>query len=197
MKKLLILYDEELYAFGLKSVLKNIDSTFDISLQSLSDDLDNVLLNDRYDVAFLVKHDNEDIASTFKMLDDYNSEMKLIAILHKPTSTDLKLFKKYNMYAIMYKSYDAKKVESIVKLTINNDKYIPTELLLDDKPQLTTQQMKILIMASKGLSNKQIAYELNLAEPTIKAHFSNIMKKLDCYNRVSSIRKAMDLGLIN
>lgn len=197
MLKLLIIYDEELYALGLKSLLKNINSTFNISLQSLSNNLDDVLLNDRFDIAFLVKHDNEDITKTFDVLSDYNDNTKLVAIMHKPNSNDLKLFKKYNTYTIIHKDYDASKIESIIKLIINNDKYIPTELLLDDKPQLTTQQMKILNMASKGLSNKQIAYELNLAEPTIKTHFSNIMKKLGCYNRVSAIRKAMDLGLIN
>ena len=45
---------------------------------------------------------------------------------------------------------------------------------------LTPQQHKILHMFADGLLNKQIAYELNLSESTIKSHASTIYFKTGC-----------------
>ena len=43
---------------------------------------------------------------------------------------------------------------------------------------LTPQQMRVLMMLSEGLLNKQIAFELSVSEATIKAHVSAILQKL-------------------
>src|SRR5215217_5015418 len=44
---------------------------------------------------------------------------------------------------------------------------------------LTPQQVRVLMMLSDGLMNKQIAYELSISEATVKAHVSAILQKLD------------------
>jgi DNA-binding NarL/FixJ family response regulator len=43
---------------------------------------------------------------------------------------------------------------------------------------LTPQQIRVLMMLSQGLLNKQIAYELSVSEATVKAHVSAILQKL-------------------
>ena len=43
---------------------------------------------------------------------------------------------------------------------------------------LTPQQVRVLMMLSEGLLNKQIAYELDVSEATVKAHVSAILQKL-------------------
>lgn len=48
---------------------------------------------------------------------------------------------------------------------------------------LTPQQLKVLSMIADGKLNKQIAYELNIQETTIKHHVSAILRKLDVVNR--------------
>lgn len=48
---------------------------------------------------------------------------------------------------------------------------------------LTPQQLKVLSMIADGKLNKQIAYELNIQETTIKHHVSAILRKLDVINR--------------
>jgi DNA-binding NarL/FixJ family response regulator len=52
---------------------------------------------------------------------------------------------------------------------------------------LTPQQHKILLMFADGLLNKQIAYELGLAESTIKSHASTIFLKLGVRNRTQAV----------
>jgi DNA-binding NarL/FixJ family response regulator len=42
-------------------------------------------------------------------------------------------------------------------------------------------------MLSDGLLNKQIAYELNVSEATIKAHMTAIFRKLDVKNRTQAV----------
>lgn len=42
-------------------------------------------------------------------------------------------------------------------------------------------------MLSDGLLNKQIAYELNVSEATIKAHMTAIFRKLGVKNRTQAV----------
>ena len=52
---------------------------------------------------------------------------------------------------------------------------------------LTPQQHRILLMFADGMLNKQIAYELGLAESTIKSHASTIFLKLGVRNRTQAV----------
>jgi DNA-binding NarL/FixJ family response regulator len=52
---------------------------------------------------------------------------------------------------------------------------------------LTPQQIRVLMMLSQGLLNKQIAYELSVSEATIKAHVSAIFQKLGVESRTQAV----------
>lgn len=52
---------------------------------------------------------------------------------------------------------------------------------------LTPQQFRVLGMLSEGLLNKQIAYELDVSEATIKAHITAIFRKLGVRNRTQAV----------
>jgi len=52
---------------------------------------------------------------------------------------------------------------------------------------LTQQQYRILMMFAQGLLNKQIAYDLNVSEATIKAHATAIFRKLNVRNRTQAV----------
>jgi len=52
---------------------------------------------------------------------------------------------------------------------------------------LTPQQVRVLMMLSQGLLNKQIAYELGVSEATIKAHVSAILQKLGVESRTQAV----------
>ena len=53
--------------------------------------------------------------------------------------------------------------------------------------ELTPQQFRVLQMLGDGLLNKQIAYELNVSEATIKAHMTAILRKLGASNRTQAV----------
>ena len=52
---------------------------------------------------------------------------------------------------------------------------------------LTPQQVRVLMMLSDGLLNKQIAYELSVSEATVKAHVSAILQKLGVESRTQAV----------
>ena len=58
---------------------------------------------------------------------------------------------------------------------------------------LTPQQFRVLNMLTEGLLNKQIAYELNVSEATIKAHVTAILRKLGVHSRTQAVIAAQRL----
>lgn len=59
---------------------------------------------------------------------------------------------------------------------------------------LTPQQMRVLMMLSEGLLNKQIAFELSVSEATIKAHVSAILQKLRVESRTQAVIAAAKIA---
>lgn len=53
--------------------------------------------------------------------------------------------------------------------------------------ELTPQQYKVLSLICEGKLNKQIAYELDIVETTVKAHITSIFKKLSIHNRTQAV----------
>jgi DNA-binding NarL/FixJ family response regulator len=60
---------------------------------------------------------------------------------------------------------------------------------------LTPQQVRVLMMLSEGLLNKQIAFELSVSEATVKAHVSAILQKLGVDSRTQAVIAASKIEL--
>jgi DNA-binding NarL/FixJ family response regulator len=72
-----------------------------------------------------------------------------------------------------------------VDLTRQSD--AETAALIARLSTLTPQQVRVLMMLSGGLLNKQIAYELGVSEATVKAHVSAILQKLGVESRTQAV----------
>src|SRR5688572_10482064 len=72
---------------------------------------------------------------------------------------------------------------------INLDAVVDAESteLMGRLATLTPQQVRVLMMLSEGLLNKQIAYELSVLEATVKAHVSAILQKLGVESRTQAV----------
>ena len=62
-----------------------------------------------------------------------------------------------------------------------------TAALMARMATLTPQQVRVLMMLSEGLLNKQIAYQLSVSEATVKAHVSAILQKLGVESRTQAV----------
>jgi DNA-binding CsgD family transcriptional regulator len=47
----------------------------------------------------------------------------------------------------------------------------------------TPRERELMMLIARGLQNKNIAYELNISENTVRAHIGNIMRKYRLHNR--------------
>ena len=56
---------------------------------------------------------------------------------------------------------------------------------------LSARELEILLLAARGLSNRQIATRVQLAEGTVKRHLSNSYHKMEVGSRGEAVRKAL------
>ncbi len=72
---------------------------------------------------------------------------------------------------------------------------MPRELLEEaqggSEGVLSARELEILILAAQGLSNRQIAGRVHLAEGTIKRHLHNTYNKMEVGSRGEAVRKAL------
>jgi DNA-binding NarL/FixJ family response regulator len=75
--------------------------------------------------------------------------------------------------------------ESVANLT-DEASEIETDDFSVKLAMLTPHQLKVLRMVADGLLNKQIAYELDISESTVKQHVSAVLRKLKVINRTKA-----------
>lgn len=118
----------------------------------------------------------------------------------------------YGAVGFITKSSPREQMTEAIRQILNGNVYLPSDIIRtgkestsrrsrnEDNPispellnSLTRRQLLVLERMSKGESNKQIAYNLNIAETTVKAHVSAILRKLGVHNRVQAILSASDV----
>jgi len=104
------------------------------------------------------------------------------------------------------KRFGVETLREAIGKVMNGDVWIPDDVdlaagadpdmarLRDRLVTLTPQQVRVLMMLSEGLLNKQIAYELGVSEATIKAHVSAILQKLGVESRTQAVIAAAKIS---
>ena len=96
------------------------------------------------------------------------------------------------------KSSPLEVIQSAVRAVLDGDAWWPPQadeaVVVSDEARaaraglasLTPQQFRVLTMVCEGLLNKQIAFELNVSEATVKAHVTAIFRKLGVRTRTQA-----------
>jgi two-component system, NarL family, response regulator len=80
------------------------------------------------------------------------------------------------------------------------ERYLPELVLATlaaEMPRLSDRELEVLRLVAQGLSNKRIAYVLNIAEDTAKNHVKSILKKLGADDRTQAATEAIQRGIIH
>jgi DNA-binding NarL/FixJ family response regulator len=110
------------------------------------------------------------------------------------------------------KSVSKRELADSINEVLRGSVYLPRQILDAAKPRqtkadvmellhrlrdLTPQQLRVLDMLRVGLQNKQIAYQLNICETTVKVHVSEILRKLKVLSRSNAIIEVSKIDFVN
>ncbi|PSW32046.1 DNA-binding response regulator [Photobacterium phosphoreum] len=157
------------------------------SLLDKSGDIDLVLLD--------LKMPGSNGMSGLIQLRQQYPELAIVVISASEEECVVQQVYNHGAFGFIPKSSDMQTLLSALKQILNGEPYFPTTITPNDHHQqlatkiaaLTPQQYKVLTMLTEGLLNKQIAYELNVSEATIKAHMTAIFRKLEVKNRTQAV----------
>jgi DNA-binding NarL/FixJ family response regulator len=101
------------------------------------------------------------------------------------------------------KSLPAKSLVNAVKFMAMGEQYAPIDFMtaVTEVPQnpladkLTERELQVLKGLTEGKSNKEIARDLEIQEPTVKLHMKTLYRKLGAANRTQAALIAREAGL--
>ena len=101
------------------------------------------------------------------------------------------------------KTMGAKSLVNAIRFMAEGEVYAPVKFMTEvseEEPHelskvLTEREMQILDGLCRGLSNKEIAREIDLQEVTVKLHVKTACRKLGAKNRTQAALKAKEAGL--
>ncbi len=148
------------------------------------------------------------------LLCDTYPELPVIVLSASENPAHIRKCLDYGAIGFVTKSAPSNALFDAIKRALNGERYVP-ESLRDAMPQvakimdevdfgvdvsvvaelITKRQMDILQRVAQGLSNKQIARELELSENTIKVHVSSMLRSLGLANRTQAGVLGQKLGL--
>jgi len=143
-------------------------------------------------------------ACTIDDLDNYFVEdRKAKIIVLAEHAGDAEISKALKKGALGYICKDVEPFDLINAIrTVNaGKKYIPADVaaILSEsygKEELTPAESNVLRMIVGGMSNKEIAFALDVSENTVKTHAKNIFEKLGVSDRTSAATTAIKRGLV-
>ena len=143
--------------------------------------------------------------SAFTNLHGQYTELPIVVISASEEVSVVQKAKQLGATGFIPKSTPLQQLVAAIQHIIEGDDWFPEGIsfsaqaeedpLAERLASLTPQQYKVLVMLNEGLLNKQIAYELNVSEATIKAHVTAIFRKLNVKNRTQAVIALQQLEL--
>ncbi|MEO6587948.1 MAG: response regulator transcription factor [Pyrinomonadaceae bacterium] len=137
-------------------------------------------------------------------LSDYFAENKKAKIIVLADTTgDVEITKALKKGALGYicRNVSPDELVKAIRAVSAGRKFIPTYIanVLSEnigREELTNSEQRILQMIVGGMSNKEIAFALDISENTVKTHNKNIFDKIGVSDRTSAATTAIRRGLV-
>jgi two-component system, NarL family, nitrate/nitrite response regulator NarL len=132
-----------------------------------------------------------------KCLAPWCPDMSIVAVMDTAAANEVKSAFAAGIRGCIFKRVDGTEFVRILESIGHGGFYVPPELgaglLRQEKDKtfkLTPRETQILACVERGLTNKEIARELQISEKTVKHYMTVIMEKLQVRNRVEAALKA-------
>lgn len=140
-------------------------------------------------------------------------ETPLVVVSGSEQREDMERVMEFGAMGFISKMTSSKVMLAALRMVLDGGVYLPPQLLqqsvnhleqsVPDKRSrrsnefgLTARQVDVLQFLSQGLSNKETALKMGLAEGTVKIHVAAIFQALHVSNRMDAVRAAQRLGML-
>ncbi|VEP15678.1 Response regulator protein VraR [Hyella patelloides LEGE 07179] len=128
------------------------------------------------------------------------SEAKIIILTTYDTDEDIYRGLQAGARGYLLKDTTSKELTTAIRAVYQGKKYVPQEVAMKlaeriTNSELTSREMEVLKLLTKGRSNQEIGSILKITEGTVKFHVNNILSKLDVGDRTQAVITAFKRGL--
>jgi two-component system NarL family response regulator len=202
LTKVLLVENQPLTRLGVRSVLQNETDIEIIAEAGIAVDGFAKFRELRPDVTILGLRMPDSCA--IDDLDNYfvqDPNAKIIVLAEHAGDAEITKALKKGALGYICKDVTPGELVRAIRTVANGKKFIPAEIasILSEhvgSEELTPAEANILRMIVGGMSNKEIAFALDISENTVKTHTRNIFDKLGVSDRTSAATTAIKRGLV-
>lgn len=200
--RLLVIENQTLVRVGIKTIVHS-QNDFEIVAEAETGAEGLTLFRElRPDVTILSLRLPDSCA--IDVLDDYineNKRAKILILAEHAGDSEISRSLKKGASGYICKDVSENELIKAIRAVASGKKYIPgdiAEILSENigQEELTPSERKILQLIVAGKANKEIAYDLNVSENTVKTHVKNVFEKLGVSDRTSAATLAIRRGLV-
>jgi len=218
--QVLLADDHALFRDGMRYVLQQLSDEVDIICAGdFIETMSKAEVNPGIDLALLdLNMPGSDGVGSIRIFHNRFPFIPLVVVSGSEQRAEIEWVMEYGAMGFISKMSSGKVMVNALRIVLDGGIYFPPQLMagpeaaasqagtgqaeLDKAGQhtnnhgLTRRQMEALQHLAEGLSNKEIALKMNLAEGTIKVHVAAAYQVLQVNSRLDAVRKAQQLGLI-
>jgi two-component system, NarL family, nitrate/nitrite response regulator NarL len=194
--RIVLVSSEPLYRVGVQCAFRQSQSVMLLDATTMADAVE--LAKSR--LADMVLIDTATLAEAVEMakcLTAWCPDMPIVAVMEAATANEVKSAFAAGIRGCILKRLQSTEFVRILESIGQGGVYVPPQfgagLLRQDKSRpfkLTPRETQILACVGRGLTNKEVARELQISEKTVKHYMTVIMEKLQVRNRVAAVLKA-------
>ena len=206
--------DHPLFRAALKQAINEcLDNPITIETDNFDDLLAQVEQTPSLEIVFLDLHMPGNNGFTgLTQLQNHYPDLAVIMVSSEDSPATIQKAINFGAAAYIPKSADLSLINQAITTVLDGEIWLPEHVVFNDSEQinveqaehqklakqlaqLTPQQYVVLTMIADGQLNKQIAYDLDIKETTVKKHVSAILLKLEVNNRTLAGLKYQQLML--
>lgn len=216
--KILMVDDHALFRDGMRYVLQQLPEEVEImEAGNFADGLKLAMQHPELDLALLdLNMPGSEGPLSIRYFHQYYPHIPVVVVSGEEGRSYMEKVMNYGAMGFISKSSTAAVMLGALNQVLSGGVFIPAEMLrqhgaiADQEPEmadrrslrtneygLTCRQMEVLRHISAGLSNKEIAAAVHLAEGTVKIHVAAVYQVLRVNSRMEAVRMAERLGLLD
>jgi DNA-binding NarL/FixJ family response regulator len=204
--KILVCDDHALFREGLELVLGQLDPAAELaSVGDAESALARVAADDALDLVLLdLQLPGMDGFAALDRLRQDHPSVPVVVLSASESPAHVRSALERGASGFIPKSTRGSVLLSALRLVLSGGVYVPPLVLdggaapgpeRDPKSALTGRQLEVLRLLARGLTNREIAEVLKIAEGTVKTHVMHVYEALDVTNRTEAAMRMRELGL--